>query len=305
MSTDLTISVVIPLFNKGSYIEAAVASVLQQRYGPHEVVVVDDGSTDDSVQRVLSVADPLVHVISQSNSGVSAARNRGIAHCTGDLVAFLDADDIYHPDYLATLARLHRQYPRAGTFCTGYTRVDATGRRLDMWHPRLAPGSSCLLSDFYSDWAATSFACTNSTAVRRSVLDVLPMMFPTGDILGEDQDLWFRLAELVPIAYCNLPLADYRVEVAGSATSTHCVLDVLPCYQRLGARLAADNVPQHMRRGARRLLASHLLNIGRARAAKGDLRGAVEMLFDQRAAGNPTYWLRVAALLGARSLGLV
>ena len=92
------ISVVIPLYNKQAYVERAVASVLQSGYPAHEVIVVDDGSTDEGPRRVSAMGDPRVRVIKQPNAGVSAARNRGISAATGDYVAFLDADDYWTPE---------------------------------------------------------------------------------------------------------------------------------------------------------------------------------------------------------------
>lgn len=297
-----TTSVVIPLFNKATYIVAAVQSVLAQRRPALEVIVVDDGSTDDGAARVRALGNPLVRLVSQPNGGVSSARNHGIALATGDLLAFLDADDLHHPDYLETVVSLSTRFPAAGMLCTGYSRVDAAGHRTDVGHPRMKPGAAGLVADFYGDWSRTTFTSTISITVRRRVLLAMPQLFPLGERLGEDQDLWFRLAERTPVAYSNRPLADYRVDVAHSATQGQAVLDLLPCYQRLSQRLKAGQVPVALRNGARRLLACHLINVARARARKGRLADAALLLRDPRARGNRLYWLRSVVWLATQGI---
>lgn len=303
MTVGPSISVVIPLYNKAAYITEAIQSVLSQTLPALEVVVVDDGSTDDGPDRVRALAHPRVRLVSQANGGVSAARNHGITLATGDLVAFLDADDLHHPDYLASVALLSQRYPQAGVYCTGYSRVDAAGRRTEVGHGGVAPGASALIADFYGDWSRSSFTCTISTTVRRELLLSLWPPFPPGERLGEDQDLWFRLAEAGAVAYCNQPLADYRVEVPNSATQAGQVLAPLPCYQRLAQRLASRQVPVRMRAGARRLLACHLINVARARAQAGQLRDAAALLRQPTSLGNLPYWLRSVGWLGWLSLG--
>jgi cellulose synthase/poly-beta-1,6-N-acetylglucosamine synthase-like glycosyltransferase len=296
-----TISVVVPLYNKAGYVEEALRSVLAQQPGALEVLVIDDGSTDDGPDRVRALADPRVRLVSQPNGGVSAARNHGITLARGDLVAFLDADDCHQPGYLAAITALAIQFPQAGMLCTGYQRVDPQGRRQPCLHPRLAAGAMALITDFHGDWSRASFTFTSAITVRRNLLQRLAPVFPLGERLGEDQDLWLRLAEAGPVACCNRVLADYRVEVAGSATQRHAVSDVLPCYQRLAQRLRAGTVPAPLAPGARRLLASHLINLARGQARAGRLRSAATLLLRPEARGNPAYWLRSCVwLLGAR-----
>lgn len=299
-SADPTISVVVPLYNKAAYVEEALRSVLAQQMPALEVLVIDDGSTDDGPAYVRALADARVQLVTQPNAGVSAARNHGIALARGDLVAFLDADDRYQPGYLAAIVALVRQFPQAGMLCTGYQRVDPQGRRQTCLHPQLAADTSALIADFHGDWSHAAFACADTIAVRRSLLRRLSPAFPVGECLGEDQDLWLRLAEAAPVAYCNRVLADYRIEVAGSATLSRPVSDVLPCYQRLAQRLRAGLVPGPLVPGARRLLASHLINLAREQARAGRLRAAAALLRLPEARGNPVYWLRSCLwLLGA------
>ncbi|MBQ4541214.1 MAG: glycosyltransferase family 2 protein, partial [Alistipes sp.] len=95
-----TLSVIIPLYNKQADIELTLHSVMAQSLQPREVIVVDDGSTDQSAAIVERMAYPAVRLVRQRNAGVSAARNRAIAEAKGEWVALMDADDMWHPDYL-------------------------------------------------------------------------------------------------------------------------------------------------------------------------------------------------------------
>jgi glycosyltransferase involved in cell wall biosynthesis len=107
----LTISVVIPCYNAGRYIGEALASVFAQSRLPAEVIVVDDGSTDDSVEQVLKAGGNRVRLIRTENRGPSRARNIGLDHATGDLIAFLDADDRWKPEMLLRCSEILEQEP--------------------------------------------------------------------------------------------------------------------------------------------------------------------------------------------------
>ena len=104
------ISVVIPLYNKEKSIAQTLECVLNQTYKDFEVIVVDDGSKDNSAAIVAQFTDTRIHLIRQENGGVSAARNRGIEEAQGKYVAFLDADDVWLTDHLESLVNLIRQY---------------------------------------------------------------------------------------------------------------------------------------------------------------------------------------------------
>ncbi|MBO5831310.1 MAG: glycosyltransferase family 2 protein, partial [Alistipes sp.] len=122
------ISVVIPLYNKAAEIERALKSVISQSLTPHEIIVVDDGSTDNSadiVRRIIeSHPEHNIRLVSQENRGVSAARNRGIEEATGEYVAFLDGDDYYLSGYIAEVCRLMAYYPQSDCFSVGFDIVN-------------------------------------------------------------------------------------------------------------------------------------------------------------------------------------
>ncbi len=94
------VSVIVPAYNVGDFVTAALRSVLAQTLQPAEVIVIDDGSTDSTAAGVAAIASPLIRYVRQANQGVSAARNRGLREATGDFIAFLDADDLWRPTML-------------------------------------------------------------------------------------------------------------------------------------------------------------------------------------------------------------
>lgn len=295
------ISVVVPLYNKRPYIAKALASVVDQGVEGLEVVVVDDGSTDGGADLVRSLGIPQLVLVLQANAGVSVARNRGIEVARGELIAFLDADDWWLPGFLPAILALHRDYPAAGFYCTGFLRVDGAGYQGRASPTALPPGCSGVVVDFYRHWCKGSFTFTSAIVARGSVLAALAPAFPAGERLGEDQDLWFRLAETAAVAYCSRPLAVYRVDVGGSATHGDQASSVLPCFDRLAQRLATGAVPPAMRAGARRLLGVHALNVARRLAQTGQRSAAWRQAWHPWAAGHPGYLLRTLAWLGARA----
>lgn len=113
-------SVVIPLYNKANYIENTLRSVLAQSFSNFEIIVVNDGSTDNSLEKVGEIHDDRIKLIDQKNQGVSVARNRGIEAANGKYIALLDADDHWFPDHLEQLKELISKFPEAGLFCSGY-----------------------------------------------------------------------------------------------------------------------------------------------------------------------------------------
>jgi glycosyltransferase involved in cell wall biosynthesis len=180
-------SVVVPLYNKQAHIAATLASVADQTYHPCEVIVIDDGSTDDSASEVLAANLTGLRIVAQSNAGPALARNRGIAEAAGDWIAFLDADDLWLPDHLETLAGLIDAYPIADVVSSGYVRA----RRIDMPDilARRRPRQPLGLVDFLNDHQLVH---TSVTAVRAATLREqggFRAKWP-----GEDLELWTRLA---------------------------------------------------------------------------------------------------------------
>ena len=194
-------SVVIPLYNKAHYIESTIRSVLNQTCTDYEVIVVDDGSKDNSLELARKYESDRVRVIAQENQGVSVARNTGIEHARGKFIAFLDADDQWQANYLATIQGLTDQFPESDIFVTAYT-VDMGNGKVH-YSTRLEPETGCLPSYWLTLARGYDFVWTSATVIRRSAL-IRAGLFKPGEKIGQDLDMWARVARLNPkVAYSN------------------------------------------------------------------------------------------------------
>lgn len=200
MITDFSsVSVVIPLYNKATHVAKAIESVLNQTIRAQEIVVIDDGSTDGSADAALRIKDDRIRVISQPNRGVSAARNYGIELATSQLIAFLDADDEWHPDFLESVTELAKAYPSAGMFATAFQYRSTNGKIIDQkygWVPS-EPG---LIEDYFRAACVLQPVCSSSVMVPKQVL-LETGGFPEGVVMGEDLDAWMKIALRYRVAW--------------------------------------------------------------------------------------------------------
>lgn len=209
------VSVVVPLYDKGRYVERALRSVFDQTFEDYEVIVVDDGSTDDGPARVAALHHPRVHLIRQQNAGPGAARNRGIAEARGAIVAFLDADDEWKPNYLLhAVAALHAHAEAAAVTCA-HIDVPPGRSTAAAWHRRgIIPGVFRARPDTPPALLVTlvAFMWTNATAVRTEVVRRLGGFYEHRCRYGEDAVLMLKLALHEAIVLSLEPLAIYHRE---------------------------------------------------------------------------------------------
>lgn len=207
-------SVIIPLYNKGPYIEKALRSVFAQSFTDYEIIVVDDGSKDDSAsiaESVLAESAAPYQLIRQENAGVSMARNNGVARSRGDYLCFLDADDWWDPAFLEEMSKLIEEFPDAGIYGTSYTIVNETKHKTRVAPIGVEPGFEKGYINYCQVYAKTlAMPLTSITvAVPRMVFDKMGG-FPQGIKLGEDFLLWVKIALKYQVAFLNKPLAYYN-----------------------------------------------------------------------------------------------
>lgn len=181
------ISVVIPLYNKECSISATLQSVLNQTYADFEIVVVDDGSTDNSADIVSAYNDKRIRLIRKTNGGVSSARNEGILAAKGEYIAFLDGDDIWDSRYLEQLEKLIFDYPNATIYGLGYGCME-NGRK-ELQPCQLYRGYRGIVKDVWNNYPG--FWTGSSSSSRANLISV--GLFDTRMSHGEDMDMWWRL----------------------------------------------------------------------------------------------------------------
>ena len=221
VSSQVKVSVVIPLYNKRKYIGRALESVLKQSFGDLEVVVVDDGSSDGGDKIVENINEPRVRLIHQENAGAPSARNTGIREARGEWIAFLDADDEWESAKLAEQMEAIRGNPELVWASCGFSLVRSNGTiaKTETFEPGWFE-SEAVLRDALLPFANARHIWTGTVmAKRKELLEIGG--FDTSLLGGnEDIDLWSRLAVKYPrMVYVPKPLAKYNIGIMDCLSS--------------------------------------------------------------------------------------
>lgn len=187
-------SIIIPLYNKELYIDRAINSLLTQTFQDFEVIIVNDGSTDNSIYEAKKIIDSRITIIHQENSGVSTARNTGIKAANGEYLVFLDADDKYLPNALEHLYFLIEKHPNNYFFCTNYYHVSNDKRKKAINVDKILGSDfqySPINNFFYiAAFHPGSFPCHTSTfCINRKLLLDKNIFFPDG--ITHTEDIYF------------------------------------------------------------------------------------------------------------------
>lgn len=228
MNAMLDVSVVIPAYNATAFIEPTLMSAIGQTLQPREVIVADDGSSDDTVALVrhLGVANSgvPVTVVANVHAGPGAARNAGIRAASGEWIAFLDSDDFWLPQKLEAVAVAVGKQPDANIFCHAEEHVHLDGSAMPFDYGALHDPSKLLVRQLYR----RNLFSTSAVVCRRSLL-FDHGMFDETLMSSQDYELWLRLAPHMKPVWISEVLGRY-VERRGNITSG-------PLFRRLGRTL--------------------------------------------------------------------
>ncbi len=207
-NNSIQISIVVPVYNKAKYLSKCIDSIINQAYKYFEIILVDDGSTDNSGKICDTYSDkyPNIKVFHKQNSGVSAARNYGIERAAYDYIAFLDSDDYWDQGFLSEIVMLISKYPDCGMFSTGFYYV-----RKD----KIISNNNILIGDYIVDnyfkhSLEHTFVNSSNVVIKSEILKQIGM-FPVGMIDAEDLYTWAKAASVCKCAYSNKKLSYYNL----------------------------------------------------------------------------------------------
>ena len=210
----LRVSVIIPTYNRAEYLSQALKSVFDQSLSPFEVIVIDDGSTDNTPEVVRAFEPGIRYFRHDHNRGVSAARNLGLEVARGEVIAWLDADDLWEPDFLGTIIPMLETVEGLDGVYTGLVRIDADGNLLPQ-------ASQTVVSppDLYSVLIEDCFIQISTFVARKRCFERVGN-FDTQFDICEDYDMFLRLATTFTIAGVPTPLVRYRVHEHNTVKDT-------------------------------------------------------------------------------------
>ena len=293
-------SIVIPLYNKQESIRRTIYSVFDQvgcGASQYEVIIVDDGSSDNSLATVNKIqrehTDREIIVYSQTNAGVSAARNKGVELASSDYIAFLDADDTYEPNFLREIESMHGKFPDTAMLATAYRFIDTNaGIKRKARIVGVTPeAEQQLLEDYFYSAAHGDLPITSSSVCISKIALGGVGGFPYGENMGEDQAVWSQIALRYPVAISQKVCANYFEDTAGSLMQTVASRDELPFSKRLQQQLDRNEVPNYQTSSVENYIAGHLLDLVRRNFQTGDVQRAKTLLGDPRARRQLKRWV--------------
>jgi glycosyltransferase involved in cell wall biosynthesis len=273
-----TVTAVIPCFNSAPYVGAAVESALRQTYADIEVVVVNDGSTDDFEQAIRPF-ERRIRVIGQANRGLSAARNAAVAATDSEFVAYLDADDLWEPRKIERQVKLLESTGAIGLVHTGVVHVDSDSRPMKDAKIQWSPPDRITLVNLLEHNIITA----SSVLHRRSAFDGR-QLFALELNICSDWDLWLRmLAAGHQIGYVDEVLTRYRIHGTNMSRQTERLLIERAVVME---RVLATSSDEEVRSTAERLRLASLCDLAHVAYERQDWRTARTLYFKAgRAAG--------------------
>lgn len=293
-------SVIIPCYNKAEVISLTLNSVLQQTYDNYEILVIDDGSKDDSANIVKSIGHPQIRLIRQDNAGVSSARNTGIKNAEGDWIAFLDADDWWHPNYLEHLSKVYERNPAAKAIAAAFFCLpDQPHWQPSNWDTPIEPSIE-IIDNLYTSWLKEIPFFTSSISLKKSFLNKHKIKFAVGESTGEDLDVWFRSSEITPIYRVKDELVVYRTEQKDSLSSgTSSISDSLAFHlTQLKKRIDGKQIPKNLIQSSKKLIAHAYLTQSRELIVSGNRALSIKCIMSAiQEIGSKRWWVSLFMVL--------
>lgn len=274
----MNFSVIIPLYNKAPCIERAIRSILRQTHQDFEIIVVNDGSTDNGREIVETIHDSRIRLINQSNQGVSVARNRGTEEAKFDWVAFLDADDEWLPEYLRQIQVVINNFPDCGAYATGVQTIRPNG---EIFYPNLCklpsePWIGILPNFFELFQDAISTFIPSSVVIPKKILQEVDG-FPPGVKLFEDIYCWVNIAIRYPIAFNPKRLVVYHQD-ASNRSNVHKNLFEEPYVRVINDAIKNGMISSELQAEADEFVAQRQIGIAAANVIEGKLDYARQLL---------------------------
>lgn len=231
-----TISVIVPAYNAEQTILETIESIQKQSFSELEIIVINDGSTDRTLEILNTIKDDRLKIFNYENGGLPVARNRGISHAIGDYMAFIDADDIWTPDKLSAQLTALQTHPEAGFAYSWTSFMDEKGETFHLGNPIYFEG------DVYAHLLVSNFIASGSNPlIRREVIEHVGK-FDTTLRSAEDWDYWLRIARLWHFAL--VPKAQVFYRKSSGAMSAK--IDVMEKYNLIVIEKAFQAAPAHL-----------------------------------------------------------
>ncbi len=255
-------TVIIPLYNKENYIENTLKSILNQTFTDYEVLIVNDCSTDKSVEKVKPFLSETIRLIEHTvNKGLSASRNTGIKKANANYITFLDADDVWKPTFLETIHQLVKDFPEAKIFGTNYEEVYSNNIVSPINFSNVIDSNNAQIIDFFKYNLGQGIYNHGSVCFHKSVYEKAGLYDETIDF-AEDIDFNIRANYFFKLAYSNTIQMQYFMETGAQLTRSSILNKRLPDYDKYDAFAKENNSLSKYLSFERYVLAKHIKTDG-------------------------------------------